>query len=125
MFWVTDVFGFDSSSNFVFFCGILVLLARLFTQDLKVAMRKRKLTTLTQTEALKEHGGGRKRCISRLFLTTSGDAPLKSRLRLRFNSRVLSIGRNIAALAQLIEVPVDLLPDSSGTKHKRSQVLAN
>ena len=57
MFWVTDVFGFDSSSNFVFFCGILVLLARLFTQDLKVAMRKRKLTTLTQTEALKEHGG--------------------------------------------------------------------
>ena len=48
-------FGFDSSSNFVFFCDILVLLARLFTQDLKVAMLKRKLTTLTQTEALKEH----------------------------------------------------------------------
>ena len=55
VFWVTGVFGFDSSSNFVFFCGILVLLARLFTQDLKVATLKRKLTTLTQTEALKEH----------------------------------------------------------------------
>ena len=55
VFWVTSVFGFDSSSNFVFFCGILVLLARLFTQDLKVATLKRKLTTLTQTEALKEH----------------------------------------------------------------------
>ena len=54
--WVTGVFGFDSSSNFVFFCSILVLLARLFTQDLKVATLKRKLTTLTQTEALKEHG---------------------------------------------------------------------
>ena len=50
VFWVTGVFGFDSSSNFV-----LVLLARLFTQDLKVATLKRKLTTLTQTEALKEH----------------------------------------------------------------------
>ena len=56
VFWVTGIFGFDSSSNFVFFCGILVLLARLFTQDLKVATLKRKLTTLTQTEALKEHG---------------------------------------------------------------------
>ena len=56
VFWVTDVFGLDSSSNFVFFCGILVLLARLFTQDLKVATLKRKLTTLTQTDALKEHG---------------------------------------------------------------------
>lgn len=56
VFWATGVFGFDSSSNFVFFCGILVLLARLFTQDLKVATLKRKLTTLTQTEALKEHG---------------------------------------------------------------------
>ena len=56
VFWVTGIFGFDSSSNFVFFCGILVLLARLFTQDLKVATLKRKLTTLTQTDALKEHG---------------------------------------------------------------------
>ena len=112
---VTGIFGFDSSSSFVFFCGILVLLARLFTQDLKVATLKTKLTTLTQTDALKEHGGGRKRCIFRLFLTTSGDAPLKSRLRLRFNSRVLSVGQIIAAFAQLIEVPVDLLPDSSGT----------
>ena len=56
VFWVTGIFGFDSSSNFVFFCGILVLLARLFTQNLKVATLKRKLTTLTQTDALKEHG---------------------------------------------------------------------
>ena len=56
VFWVTGDFGFDSSSNFVFFCGILVLLARVFTQALKVATLKRKLTTLTQTEALKEHG---------------------------------------------------------------------
>ena len=55
VFWVTGVFGFDSSSNFVFFCGILVLLARLFTQDLKVATLKRKLTTLVQTEALERH----------------------------------------------------------------------
>lgn len=55
VFWVTGIFGFDSSSNFVFFCGILVLLARLFTQDLKVATLKRKLTTLVQTEALERH----------------------------------------------------------------------
>lgn len=52
VFWVTGIFGFDSSSNFVFFCGILVLLARTFTQNLKIAELKKKLTKMAQTVAL-------------------------------------------------------------------------
>ena len=55
VYWAAGLFGFDAPSNFVFFCGILVLLSRTFTQDLKVATLKKKLTRLTQTEALKEH----------------------------------------------------------------------
>lgn len=52
VFWATSLFGFDSSSNFVFFCGILVLLARTFTQNLKIAELKKKLTKMAQTVAL-------------------------------------------------------------------------
>lgn len=48
-------FGFASTSNFVYFCGIVVMLARVFTQDIKIANLKKKLTAMTQTIALKEH----------------------------------------------------------------------
>lgn len=53
VFWATKLFGFDSPSNFVFFCGILVLLARTFTQNLKIAELKKKLTKMAQTVALR------------------------------------------------------------------------
>ena len=52
VYWASGIFGFASPSNFVFLCGILVVLARTFTQDLKVATLKKKLTKLVQTEAL-------------------------------------------------------------------------
>lgn len=45
--------GFDSPSNFIFFCGIIVLLARTLTQDQKITALKKQLTTLTQAEALR------------------------------------------------------------------------
>lgn len=54
VYWATRLFGFDSPSNFVFFCGILVLLARTFTQNLKIAELKKKLTKMAQTVALKQ-----------------------------------------------------------------------
>lgn len=50
----SDLLGFGSPSNFIFFCGIIVLLARTLTQDQKITTLKKKLTTLTQTEALRE-----------------------------------------------------------------------
>lgn len=51
-YWASGFLGFDAPSNFVFFCGIVILLARTFTQDRKIAILKKKLTTLAQTEAL-------------------------------------------------------------------------
>lgn len=50
----SGLLGFDAPSNFVFFCGIVVLLARTFTQDRKIATLKKKLTSLAQAEALGE-----------------------------------------------------------------------
>lgn len=51
---VSDFLGFDSASNFVFLSGIVVLLARTFTQDRKIAVLKKKLATLAQSQALDE-----------------------------------------------------------------------
>ena len=53
-YWASGLLGFDSPANFVFLCGIVVLLIRTFTQDRKIATLKRKLTTMAQTEALKD-----------------------------------------------------------------------
>lgn len=53
-YWASNVLGFDAPVNFVFCCGILVLLVRTFTQDQKICALKKKLITLTQAEALRE-----------------------------------------------------------------------
>ena len=53
-YWVSDLLGFDSPSNFIFLCGIIVLLVRTFAQDRKIAVLKRKLTALVQDEALRD-----------------------------------------------------------------------
>lgn len=47
------LFGFDAPVNFVFACGIIVLLVRTFTQDQKICQLKKKLTSLAQSEALR------------------------------------------------------------------------
>lgn len=51
-YWASDLLGFDSASNFVFFCGIIVLLVRTFAQDQKITALKKKLAALVQAEAL-------------------------------------------------------------------------
>ena len=52
-YWVSDLLGFASPSNFIFACGIIVLLVRTFTQDQKICTLKRKLTRMAQEEALR------------------------------------------------------------------------
>lgn len=51
-YWVSSLLGFDAPSNFVFFCGFIVLMIRTFTQDQKITTLKKKLTSLAQHEAL-------------------------------------------------------------------------
>ena len=53
-YWASDLLGFDAPVNFVFACGILVLLVRTFAQDRKIAVLTRKLTSLAQKDALSE-----------------------------------------------------------------------
>lgn len=53
-YWAADLLGFDAPVNFVFCCGIIVLLVRTFTQDQKICQLKKRLMTLTQEEALRE-----------------------------------------------------------------------
>lgn len=52
-YWASDLLGFDAPVNFVFCCGIVVLLVRTFTQDQKICQLKKKLTTLVQDEAMR------------------------------------------------------------------------
>lgn len=56
---VSDLLGFASPSNFIFACGIIVLLVRTFTQDQKIAVLKRKLVRMAQHDALREEGAER------------------------------------------------------------------
>lgn len=49
-----DLLGFDAPVNFVFCCGIIVLLVRTFAQDQKICQLKKRLMTLAQEEALRE-----------------------------------------------------------------------
>lgn len=51
-YWVSGLLGFEAPVNFVFACGILVLLIRTFRQDQKIAVLKKKLIALAQHEAL-------------------------------------------------------------------------
>lgn len=53
-YWVSGLLGFEAPSNFIFFCGIIVLLVRTFAQDRKIAVLKKKLTALVQDEALRD-----------------------------------------------------------------------
>lgn len=53
-YWVSGLLGFEAPVNFVFACGILVLLIRTFRQDQKIAVLKKKLIALTQHEALRD-----------------------------------------------------------------------
>ena len=53
-YWASGILGFDAPVNFVFVCGIITLLVRTFTQDQKICQLKKKLTTLVQSEALKD-----------------------------------------------------------------------
>lgn len=53
-YWVSDLLGFQAPVNFVFACGIVVLLVRTFKQDQKIAVLKKKLVALAQHEALRE-----------------------------------------------------------------------
>ena len=53
-YWVSGLLGFEAASNFIFFCGIIVLLVRTFAQDRKTAVLKKKLTALVQEEALRD-----------------------------------------------------------------------
>ncbi len=57
VFWASSTIGFASATSFVFFCGVLVVIARMFTLELKVAQLKKKLMRLTQTVALKDAEG--------------------------------------------------------------------
>ncbi len=54
VYFASAFFGFDSPSNFVFMCGIGVLLLRSFSQDLRICQLKKKLASLVQYEALKK-----------------------------------------------------------------------
>lgn len=53
VYWASGILGFASPSNFVYFCGIMVVLAHSFTQELKIAQLKKQLTKLVQALALK------------------------------------------------------------------------
>lgn len=53
-YWAAELLGFDAPVNFVFCCGIIVLLVRTFTQDQKICQLKKRLMTLAQEEALRE-----------------------------------------------------------------------
>lgn len=54
VYWAADLFGFASPSNFVFFCGIALVLVRLFTLEIKIVNLKKKMTTLVQAAALQD-----------------------------------------------------------------------
>lgn len=51
---IADLFGFQSTSNFVFLAVIAILLWRLFRLQENVVTLRRKLTTLVQEIALKD-----------------------------------------------------------------------
>lgn len=51
-YWASGLLGFNSPSNFIFACGIVVLLVRTFTQDQKICTLRRKLTKIAQNSAL-------------------------------------------------------------------------
>lgn len=53
-YWASNLLGFDAPVNFIFCCGILVLLVRTFKQDRKICELKKKLVKMAQSEALRD-----------------------------------------------------------------------
>lgn len=56
VFWVSQLLGFQSASNFVFLAVIAILLWRLFRLQEDLSALRRKLVTLAQEVALKGKG---------------------------------------------------------------------
>lgn len=57
VYFTAGVLSIQSPANFVFLCGIVLLLVRVFQQDRQLTVLRQKLTTLVQNEALKDHTG--------------------------------------------------------------------
>lgn len=54
-YFASNVLGFEAPSNFIFACGIFVLLVRTFTQDQKICELKKKLVSMSQSDALRRN----------------------------------------------------------------------
>ncbi len=52
VFWVSDLIGFEASSNFIFVAIIFLLLVKIFLLDARVSKNEDKLTKLTQKYAI-------------------------------------------------------------------------
>ncbi len=52
IFWVSDLIGFESPSNFIFVAIIFLLLVKIFLLDARVSKNEDKLTKLTQKYAI-------------------------------------------------------------------------
>ncbi len=50
--WVSDLIGFEASSNFIFVAIIFLLLVKIFLLDARVSKNEDKLTKLTQKYAI-------------------------------------------------------------------------
>lgn len=52
VFWISDLIGFESPSNFIFVAIIFLLLVKIFLLDARVSKNEDKLTKLTQKYAI-------------------------------------------------------------------------
>ncbi len=52
VFWVSDLIGFESPSNFIFVAIIFLLLVKIFLLDARVSKNEEKLTKLSQKYAI-------------------------------------------------------------------------
>ena len=52
VFWISDLIGFESPSNFIFVVIIFLLLVKIFLLDARVSKNEDKLTKLTQKYAI-------------------------------------------------------------------------
>ena len=52
VFWISDLIGFEATSNFIFVAIIFLLLVKIFLLDARVSKNEDKLTKLTQKYAI-------------------------------------------------------------------------
>lgn len=52
IFWISDLIGFESPSNFIFVAIIFLLLVKIFLLDARVSKNEEKLTKLSQKYAI-------------------------------------------------------------------------